>query len=273
MARFTFRTLFNDQTYGTGFFEYPDALGTGSGTTVYQNSVTAFAYIDPEMGSFDLSNLNNFQFTIAAIPTTCAFNIIMSTPDRLKSVTAGPAQPGLLGPTSGKPIKLEWPNQDDFTPAQKTNEPVSNPKIDAVVGKPAEFIPSVPVTTPALSPEPSQEKIAKVIISHIGYDGAVARVESDEYVEVTNTGDAAPDISGWKLHADDLHQDFIFPKDTLLIEGQKVRVYTNQVHAETGGFSYGSKRAIWNNQGDVARLSHSSGKEISRYGYGDKVGT
>ncbi len=116
MAHFSFRTLLNNETYGTGFFEYPDSLGTESGTTVYQDSITAFAYSDPDVGNFDLSNLNNFHFTIATTPTTCAFNIIMSTADRLKSVTAGPAQPGLLGPTSGKPIKLEWPSQAQATP-------------------------------------------------------------------------------------------------------------------------------------------------------------
>jgi hypothetical protein len=121
MARFSFRTLFNDQTYGTGFFEYPDALGTGAGTNVYQDSVTAFGYNDSDVGSFDRSNLNNFQFSIGTTPTTSAFNIVMSTADRLKSVTAGPAQPGLLGPTAGKPIKLEWPTQASAVPAQPAN--------------------------------------------------------------------------------------------------------------------------------------------------------
>lgn len=127
MACFNFRTLLNGQLYGSGFFEYPDALGIAAGTTVYQSSIINFAYKDPEVGSFDISNLNNMQFTIGSTATNSTFNIIMSTPDRLKSVTAGPAQPGLLGITVGKPIKLEWPSHAEEIQT-KVDEPSVAPE-------------------------------------------------------------------------------------------------------------------------------------------------
>ena len=151
MARFNFRTLLNDQTYGQGFFEYPDHLGTAPGTTVYNNSVTAFGYSDPEVGQFGLENLNNFHFTIGTTPTTSAFNIVMSTPDRLKSVTAGPAQPGVLGPTAGKPIKLEWPQLAQ----EPVVLPIRNPEPPPICVNPDPVIESVPepiIVPPVLPP-------------------------------------------------------------------------------------------------------------------------
>ena len=421
MAHFSFRTLLNNETYGTGFFEYPDPLGTEPGTTVYQNSITAFAYSDPDVGSFDLSNLNTFHFTIATTPTTCAFNIIMSTADRLKSVTAGPAQPGLLGPTSGKPIKLEWPSQAQATPTpipiptpaptptpapahlgmflirsrlngfviditdsntapstQLISCPINSEKgtsnqrwhliptvggasliqsalnnfaIDItdsntapktpVIAYPAnsaegtsnqqwELIPvsglenvylirsklngfvldiedgnpspcariiSYPINgeigtpnqhwelvsvdvidqpepAPAPLPKPDDPDIiitaiADVYMSNLLYKGQVKRTQSDEYVELTNRGNKAADISDWKItSAGSAKQWFIFPADSILDAGKSFRVYTNEVHPETGGFSFGSKTAIWNDVGDELNLFDATAKKVATLTYG-----
>ncbi|ETW91975.1 MAG: hypothetical protein ETSY1_45845, partial [Candidatus Entotheonella factor] len=49
-----------------------------------------------------------------------------------------------------------------------------------------------------------------------------------------------------------------------------IRVYTNEVHPETGGFSFGIGRAIWNNQGDEGQLFDQDGNVVSSYGYGSK---
>ena len=64
-------------------------------------------------------------------------------------------------------------------------------------------------------------------------------------------------------------QEFTWSNFTLR-RGQKIRVYTGEVHPETGGFSFGSKQAIWNNKGDAAELLDASGKVVSSFAYGDK---
>ena len=107
----------------------------------------------------------------------------------------------------------------------------------------------------------------RVAITDIFYDGKVKSVESDEFVEVTNQGFSHVDISGWKLHADDSRQDFAFPAGTVLRSGQSIRVYTNESHPETGGFSFGVKRAIWNNKTDEGKLFDAAGTLVSSRRY------
>lgn len=111
----------------------------------------------------------------------------------------------------------------------------------------------------------------RVAITDVFYDGKVKAVESDEYVEVTNQGFSHVDISGWKLHADDSKQDFAFPAGTVLRSGQSVRVYTNESHPETGGYSFGVKRAIWNNKTDEARLFDAASTQVSNRRYTAEV--
>lgn len=109
-----------------------------------------------------------------------------------------------------------------------------------------------------------------VVISHVQNKGVVKRTQSDEYVEITNRGSWPADISGWRMDADDAGQVFTFPAGTMLAAGQSVRVYTNEVHPETGGFSYGIGRAIWNDRGDTAKLLDPAGNVMSKLGYGDR---
>jgi len=121
----------------------------------------------------------------------------------------------------------------------------------------------------------------EVVIVSTNHKGAVKRAQSDEYVEITNRGSSAADLSGWVLDVGgDFYwisdpvagQDYTFPAGTVLAPGQTVRVYTNEVHAETGGFTFGSKRSIWSDKGGVARLRDRSGNLVSRLGYGDREG-
>ena len=46
-----------------------------------------------------------------------------------------------------------------------------------------------------------------------------------------------------------------------------VRVYTNQVHPDTGGFSYNTTTPVWNNGGDCAELRDPSGALVAEYCY------
>ena len=107
-----------------------------------------------------------------------------------------------------------------------------------------------------------------VQITYIFYDGQVYRVESDEYVEITNLGDQPQDLAGWVLmDISEGYPSFTFPS-YILAPGESIRVYTNEYHPEWGGFSFEYSRAIWNNsEPDVAVLYDSNGKEVSRKSY------
>jgi hypothetical protein len=119
-------------------------------------------------------------------------------------------------------------------------------------------------------PAPARPAVA---ITHVHARGEVGRGQSDEYVEVTNRGVRAEDVSGWRLDAGDPGQSFAFPPDTVLAPGQAVRVYTDEVHPESGGLSFGLGRAIWADAGDTARLFDARGTLVSQLGYGFEAPT
>lgn len=101
-------------------------------------------------------------------------------------------------------------------------------------------------------------------IVRVFFDGLVPKVESDEYVEISNFSGKPVNMTGWKLKDKESHS-FTFP-NYVLDAGKTIRVYTNENHPEWGGFSFKSA-AIWNNGGDTAILYNSEGKEVSRKSY------
>jgi len=123
-------------------------------------------------------------------------------------------------------------------------------------------------TTPITSPPPSQTGTGDVQIVSIFYDGLVPRVESDEYVEIANLGGEPVEITGWVLKdIADGSPSFTFPS-FILQPGTRIRVYTNEIHPEHGGFSFSYGKAIWNNsEPDIAALLDANGREVSRKSY------
>jgi len=117
-------------------------------------------------------------------------------------------------------------------------------------------------------PPPLPAETQNIQITYIFYDGLVPRVESDEYVEITNLGEKPQDLAGWVLmDISDGYPSFTF-SSYILVPGKSIRVYTNEYHPEWGGFSFEYSRAIWNNsEPDVAVLYDSQGKEVSRKSY------
>lgn len=107
-----------------------------------------------------------------------------------------------------------------------------------------------------------------VQITRIFYDGLVFRVESDEYVEIKNLGSEPQDLAGWLLKdISEGYPSFTFPH-YILAPGAAIRVYTNELHPEWGGFSFGYGKAIWNNKDpDIAALYNTQGQELSRKSY------
>lgn len=88
---------------------------------------------------------------------------------------------------------------------------------------------------------------------------------------IANRGVTPADVSGWVLNAGHDGQNFTFPMKTVLAPGQVVRVYTDEVHPESGGFSFRSKRSVWNDKGDVAQLRDAQGKIVAQMGYGSRA--
>ncbi|WP_376790414.1 lamin tail domain-containing protein [Thermoflexus sp.] len=121
---------------------------------------------------------------------------------------------------------------------------------------------AAPTPTPQAPPAVG----GQVIIVTIYYDGQKGRNEPDEYAVIRNVGSAPVNLRGWRLNAGSPGQDFVFP-DFVIQPGQECRVYTNEIHPEWCGFSFGSGKALWNNKGDCGYLYDADGQLVSRYCY------
>ncbi|MBA7714070.1 hypothetical protein ES703_123084 [subsurface metagenome] len=110
--------------------------------------------------------------------------------------------------------------------------------------------------------------VRDVQITYIFYDGLVPYAESDEYVEITNVGDQAQELTGCVLmDISEGYPSFTFPS-YILAPGKSIRVYTNEYHPEWGGFSFEYSQPIWNNiEPDIAVLYDNQGNEVSRKSY------
>ena len=125
-----------------------------------------------------------------------------------------------------------------------------------------------PTPIPTTTPSPMASTVTNAKITNIFYDGLVSRTESDEYVEITNLGSEPVDLKGWVLKdISEGYPSFTFPS-YVLQPGKSIRVYTNEIHPESGGFSFRSGKAVWNNTSpDTAALYNAQGQEVSRKSY------
>jgi hypothetical protein len=117
----------------------------------------------------------------------------------------------------------------------------------------------------AVTPQPTEGARGGLRLGELHYDGAIPQIESDEYIEVINQGPPL-DVAGWVLQDDD-GNSFTFPAYTMG-PGAACRVYTNELHPDTCGFSFGVNRSIWTNSGDVAVLLDPQGREVDRACWG-----
>jgi hypothetical protein len=87
-------------------------------------------------------------------------------------------------------------------------------------------------------------------------------------VAIKNNGPAAVSLAAWKLRdIADGSPAFTFPGGSIQ-PGQEVRVYTNEVHPQWGGYSFAYGNAIWNNcQPDTAGLFNPGGALVSQATY------
>ena len=126
-----------------------------------------------------------------------------------------------------------------------------------------------PAATKPATPAPAAPT-ATVSISSINYDGKVPTTEADEYVVITNGSKGSVDLAGYYVYVATTGTQgptFTFPKDSTIKPGQSVRIYTNEIHKETGGYTFQSGKAIWNNRGGLAVLKDGKGKKIAEFKY------
>ena len=148
----------------------------------------------------------------------------------------------------------------------------------------------------------SQTSTFPVQITHIHYKGrdyirshemGYDIVEADEYVEIKNLSDSQQHIAGWVLkNISKGYPAFIFPiftpcscswyntwgdcvkncyppRSCAIDPYKSIRVYTGEVHPESGGFCfYYFPGDIWNNElPDIAVLYNLDSQEVSRKSY------
>lgn len=129
--------------------------------------------------------------------------------------------------------------------------------------KPTATSTQTPTATATLPPQATGD----VRVTKIFYDGVKGRTEPDEYVEILNDSGTAVLMKGWTLSdSSGSTKTFTFPQFTMQ-PGQTCRVYTNEIHPESCGFSFGNNQAIWNNTGDCAILKAANGSIVDEYCY------
>lgn len=168
-------------------------------------------------------------------------------------------------------VLMAWRGRGQIAVFDPARSPGAGPVSVSVSGSASGSVSGTVSVSVSGSESGSESDVATVRITHIQYRGKVARTEADEYVEIACEGSGRIDVSGWQLVSSSRRiQDFVFPEDTVLHAGQVIRVYTNEIHPESGGFSYGSRRAVWNNKGGVGLLRNTAGDEVSTFRYGKK---
>lgn len=123
-----------------------------------------------------------------------------------------------------------------------------------------------PTATRTLIPLPSATAAVTgaMVITGISERGTLWQ-EPEEFVEFRNDTEDSIQLKGWTLRDNENHV-FVFPS-FILGAGQYCRVYTNEYHPTSCGFSYYSPSPIWNNDGDCAYLKDPYGQLIDTFCY------
>ena len=201
----------------------------------------------------------------SATPAPPALPLPTPTP----RATATPYSAPTLTPTPAptpSPIAIPAPSPTPTPTETPALSPTPTPtETPASSPTPTPTAPPASSPTPTATPTPSGQP--DVQIACIFFDGAVYRTESDEYLQIVNLGNAAQELAGWVLADREGTPSFEFPS-WALEAGAAVRVYTNEVHHEWGGFSFGRGKAVWNNsQPDTAELYDQAGGLVSTATY------
>ncbi len=86
----------------------------------------------------------------------------------------------------------------------------------------------------------------------------------DEWVEISNLGESAQDMTGWTLK-DEQDHTYDFPDDFVIASGGAVMVHTGVGDDSATDLYWNMGNPIWNNADDVATLMDGEGKVVSQY--------
>ena len=231
----------------------------------HEETITALTELGVEIYGTDING------TIIVTTNGTTYNVLPAVPagtsDTTHDLTISVDGQGTTNPSPG------IHTYDEGTPVTITATPASGWSFDYWGGDASGTNTSVSITMNSNKLVTAYFKQvtgvgSNVQITYIFYDGLVRSVESDEYVEITNLGDEPQDLAGWVLKdISEGYPSFTFPS-YILAPGVSIRVYTNEIHPECGGFSFGYGKAIWNNTDpDVAALYDPQGQEVSRKSY------
>src|SRR5665648_861847 len=88
---------------------------------------------------------------------------------------------------------------------------------------------------------------------------------SAETVSISNTGDSAVDLTGWKLLSEQGHQAFSFPSGTMIQAGGSLKIVSGPYAVVGTDTLFWTESNMWNNSGDPGVLYDSQDQVLSRY--------
>lgn len=136
--------------------------------------------------------------------------------------------------------------------------------------RPPSPVPTARATPTAAAGQPPR---APLRIVDLFFDGEEPQREGDEYIELTNVSAETVFLTGWRIVSVQGPQTYTFPDGASMAAGQTCRVYTDEVHPEHCGLSWGSDaQAVWANAGDKAELYDAGGRLVDWYCYGNRAG-
>lgn len=89
---------------------------------------------------------------------------------------------------------------------------------------------------------------------------------NDEYVEFTNEGNEAIELTGWMVE-DEANHDYYFPSGFTLDAGATVTLYTGSGEDTDDELYWGESQAVWNNGGDTIYVRNDAGETVIEYEY------
>lgn len=102
-------------------------------------------------------------------------------------------------------------------------------------------------------------------IAHIEYDPPGRDVDG-EFVLIVNSSNVPILLGGWTLNDGGAHHVYTFPT-FILGPGAEVKVWTGAGANDETNLYWGSRTAIWNNEGDTGTLTDAAGMTISVFSY------
>jgi hypothetical protein len=192
-----------------------------------------------------------------AVPPTYTF---LPTATSTPRPTSGPKPTKTASPTPSR-----TPSSATPTSTLATSTPSITPtRTDTPTGT---ITPATETPTPTETGTATATPVntGSITIVTVVYSGSAAN-QADTYVEIRNDDVSNIQLQGWVLRNNLGTPSYTFPS-YVMIPGKVCRVYTNEVHTDTCGFSFGSSSPIWDSAADCAYLFDSSNLLIGQKCY------